>query len=138
MCYYFYIINITAHIFSSLLTCLAVPKVYISSQQKLKLFIGAKEKSVICNGNGFPDPTIIWKRNGEVIPIVTSLTSNDSDHVVQVLSNKHTVPLANISSTLYLRVGGVTYKEAGNYTCVVKILGGLSNAAIQSVEVICE
>ena len=43
----------------------------------------------------------------------------------------------NVTSDLYLRIGGVTYNESGNYTCTADN-GVDENTAATSVEVICK
>ena len=46
-------------------------------------------------------------------------------------------PMDNVTSDLYLRIGGVTYNESGNYTCTADNGVG-ENTAAASVEVICK
>lgn len=43
----------------------------------------------------------------------------------------------NVTSDLYLRIGGVTYNESGNYSCTAGNGVG-DNPATTDVEVICE
>lgn len=89
-------------------------KIGIPDPQVLKLHRGDKNLSVACFGRGKPRPKITWKKNG----IDVFRASHDTrSGVLQIVSNSSDV--WNVSSVLYLRTGGVTYSEAGNYTCEV-------------------
>ena len=120
------------------LTSAVAPKVYISSHHTLKLLDGEKNQTVVCHGSGYPSPHIVWKKDGQDIATASEVTANDTQRLLQVISNSSSLPLANISSSLYLRVGGLTYDEAGNYTCVVTIESQVKTKASQSLEVMCE
>ena len=69
-----------------------------------------------------------------VIPVVLK---QGNDSVVQVVSTNIQNPMDNVTSDLYLRIGGVTYNESGNYTCSAGNGVG-DNPAESSVEVICK
>ena len=57
--------------------------------------------------------------------------------MVQVVSTDIQNPMDNVTSDLYLLIGGVTYNESGNYTCIADNGVG-DNPVASSVEVICK
>lgn len=78
---------------------------------------------------------VTWKKGIRVIPRVSAVTVNSSDQVLQVLFNISGAPW-NITSRLYLRSNGVTYQEAGNYTCEVS--NGVGIGSVKgTTEVLC-
>ena len=76
-------------------------------------------------------------KGAEHIASVSAITGNNSDRVVQLSFNTSGVPW-NVTSRLYLRTDGVTYQEAGNYTC--KVSNGVGDEGIvnATTEVLCE
>ena len=72
-----------------------------------------------------------------MIPRVAAVTANNRDHVVQMLFNTTDAPW-NVTSRLYLRSNGVTYQEAGNYTCEVSNGVGIHGSVNATTEVLCE
>ena len=75
-------------------------------------------------------------KNNKPIHVVTfEKLVRYSETVVQVIS-RATSP--NISSILYLRTSGITYQEAGNYTCVVVNDLVVGHSIWISVEVLCK
>ena len=81
---------------------------------------------------------MLWTKKGEeTIPQFSEFSPNYTDRVVQVVSSHVMSLLDNVTSRLYLRMDGITYKEAGNYTCSVNIeVGG--KPAEKIIEVLCE
>ena len=111
--------------------------IYVSRPSTVVLTRGAVNETIDCNGNANPKPTVVWKRSSGYIRSVKYHSFNDTRNVVQVISDDISQPLENVTSRLYLRTAGVTYEEAGNYTCEV-----FSNNSVQvksrSVEVLCK
>lgn len=108
-------------------------KIGIAGPQVLKLHRGEKNITVECFGRGKPRPTITWKKNGtEILKTANETRSN----VVQILSKSSDI--WNVSSVLYLRLAGVTYDEAGNYTC--ELYNGVDqNKTVESsISVLCK
>ena len=99
----------------------------------MKLLRDEKNITVECFGRGKPRPTITWKKDG------TKISKNPSEirsGVVQVIGNSSDA--WNVSSVLYLRTGGVTYDDAGNYTCEV-YNGVEKNETVEStIRVLCK
>ena len=94
--------------------------------------------TIDCYGNGYPEPSVEWRRNNTVIPVVQQHNENYSTNVVQVITGV-TAPLQNVSARLYLRTAGVTYKEAGNYTCVANnTVQGKESIVKQNLEILCK
>ena len=89
-------------------------KIGVPGPQVLKLHRGDKHLTVACFGKGKPRPKTTWQKNG--IDIFRASYDTRSS-VLQIASNS--LDVWNVSSVLYLRTGGVTYSEAGNYSCEV-------------------
>ena len=69
---------------------------------------------------------------------VHNFSEKDSNEVVQVAETSPYNSPWNVTNRLYLRVSGVTYQDAGNYTCEVfnHVGGNISTA--DTVQVFCE
>ena len=111
-----------------------VPPEVHQSQATLILRQNAKNVTIDCYGYGKPLPVVTWRKGVDVIPRVSAFTMNSSDQVVQMLFNASGGPW-NITSRLYLRSSGVTYQEAGNYTCEVS--NGVGNGSV-TTDVLCK
>ena len=90
---------------------------------EITLSIGQRNLSFVCYGEGYPMPTVVWKKDGNA-GVFTTTTMNVSS--------------TNSSNRLEIRPAGVTYQEAGNYTCeVYNGVDGKSKVS-DKLEVICE
>jgi hypothetical protein len=98
--------------------------VFIPTPKPYILILGERNVSLQCYGFGFPLPVLSWYKNGTSVDIRT-VTTNSSNN--------------NVSSQLFLTTpeAGVTYKEAGNYTCEA-YSSILSKKTRGTVEVLCE
>lgn len=107
-----------------LLSFFSVPAgIFLPPPKVHRLSLGERNVSFICFGQGYPMPSIVWKKDGNLTeyPIVTTNLS-----------------AINSSKRLEIRSDGVTYQEAGNYTCeVYNGADGLA-AVFDTLEVICE
>ena len=113
------------------------PHVYVPLPRVLMLYKNETNITVDCYGYGKPVPSVMWKRDGNPVKLVPYFTPNYEQEVVQDLFNTSSNSLWNITSLLYIRTGGITYSEAGNYTCET------SNAAshdsvTEEVELLCK
>ena len=88
-----------------------------------KLYLGQRNVSFVCFGQGYPKPKVTWKKDGNVTeyPFVSTIIS-----------------AINSSTRLDIGADGVTYQESGNYTC--EVYNGVDGmpTVTASVEVICE
>ena len=75
--------------------------------------------TIDCHGSGYPKPTITWLRHNDNVLKVDVLSNNDTTRVVQVVHNRISLPLENVTSRLYLRTAGINYNDGGNYSCRV-------------------
>ena len=80
-----------------------------------------------CSGQGFPLPTITWKRNDSPLQNTSHLTL-----YMKQLSE------INATSAVDLKPGGIDIKEAGNYTC--EVYNGVDGQGVLSatVQVFCK
>ena len=91
----------------------------------------------MCYGSGYPTPNVTWtKGSKETILQVPNFSPNHSRRVVQVLSGDVTSSLDNVTSRLYLHTAGITYNEAGIYSCTAS--NGVERPAKTGVEVLCK
>ena len=98
---------------------------------------GDKNTNITCYGSGYPAPNVTWTKGGkETILQVPDFSPNHSRRVVQVLSGDVTSALDNFTSRLYLHTAGITYNEAGNYSCTAS--NGVERPAKTGVEVLCK
>ena len=80
----------------------------------------------------------MWIRNRSVVPMKEIFSEEYKDSVVQVITGISS-PLQNITARLYLRTAGVTYKEAGNYTCVANnTVRGQVSVTEQVLQILCK
>ena len=91
--------------------------------------------TIECRGYGKPTPDISWKKNDQIVQIVKDFGSNYTQSVVQVVGSG---PSLNVTSRLYLRTAGVTYEEAGNYTCEVSNGVLVNQSSSATIEVLCK
>ena len=110
-------------------------QVQVSPAHSLKLLKNDKNISVACFGYGKPRPSVLWKKGADEVPAVEKLNISE---VVQIVSNTSSESPWNVTSYLYLRIGGVTYEDAGNYTCQVYNGVALNSSLNATVEVLCE
>ena len=90
-----------------------------------------------CYGYGKPLPVVTWRRGYEIVPHVSFLTPNGSNKVMQMSFNTSGTSW-NITTRLYLRTNGITYKEAGNYSCMVFSGVGSRESVNKTLEVLCK
>ena len=113
-------------------------RVFIPPPRELNLLKYTQNITANCYGYGKPAPRVTWTRNNKDIPIVNSLSEENRSKVVQwefeVLSGSPW----NAGSRLYLRMDGVTYQDAGNYTCEVFNGVGGNISATDTLQVFCE
>ena len=113
-------------------------RVYVSPPLTRILVRQQENFTIICYGNGYPKPSVYWMRNYTMIPTVESLSEKDSTRIVQVIRGISS-PLENATARLFLRVAGVTYNEAGKYTCVANnTVKGIASFTNQTTEVLCK
>jgi len=65
------------------------------------------------------------------------VTANNNDAVFQRVVNKSGYPW-NVTSRLYVRLDGITYQEAGNYTCEVTNGVGNQGTVNATSEILCK
>ncbi|XP_028519145.1 uncharacterized protein LOC110252934 [Exaiptasia diaphana] len=111
-------------------------QVYVNSRQITSFVEGEANQTIVCHGSGQPQPTVRWFYNGEAVQAVDKVFPKFTSQVVQVTWNNITEKLQNVSSRLYLRVGGITLNDAGNYTC--KAWNAVNESAEKTVEVLCK
>ena len=70
--------------------------------------------------------------------MVNSLTNDSRSRVVQMKIEPRAGSQWNAGSRLYLHVDGVTYQEAGNYTCDVFNGVGGNISAWDNLQVFCK
>ena len=116
--------------------CLVPPEVLLT-REILRLRRNAKNVTIDCYGYGKPTPSVTWRKDADVIPHVPMVTANDSDAVVQRVFNTSGNPW-NVTSRLYVRLDGITYQEAGNYTCEVTNGVGSQGSVNASTEILCK
>ena len=109
-------------------------QVQVSPAHSLKLLKNDKNISVDCFGYGKPRPSVRWKKGADEVPTAEKLNINK---VVQIVSNTSSESPWNVSSRLFLRTGGITYAEAGNYTCEVFNGVDRNHPEKQNIEVLC-
>lgn len=114
-----------------------VPPEVLQSQTTLTLRKNARNVTVDCYGYGKPLPQVAWMKGADIIPRVSAVTGNNNDKVVQMSFNTTGAPW-NVTSRLSLRSDGVTYREAGNYTCHVTNGVGIRGTVNATTEVLCE
>ena len=93
--------------------------------------------TVECHGYGKPLPSVVWRKDGKEVQKIATFSEAYANQVVQVLKQTNAAPW-NFTSRLYLRTGGITYNESGNYTCEVFNGVGTNYSEQQSIEILCE
>lgn len=116
----------------------ALPRLSISPTKELELRKHDKNITVDCRGYGKPTPRVTWIRNVKNIPTVNNFTADYRRRVVQANLEPSKESPWNVTSRLYLRVDGVTYQDAGNYTCEVFNGVGGNVSATDTIQVFCE
>jgi len=114
-----------------------VPPEVLQSQTTLILRKNTRNVTVDCYGYGKPLPQVTWMKGADIIPWVSAVAGNYSDMVVQMSFNTTAAPW-NVTSRLYLRSDGVTYREAGNYICHVTNGVRIRGTVNGTTEVLCE
>ena len=109
----------------------------IQKPHTLKLKNDTRNITVDCHGYGKPLPTVLWKKDNKTIKNVSDFSESYNDQVVQVLEYASSSQW-NVTNRLYLRMGGITYNESGNYTCEVFNGVGTNYSEEQSIEVVCK
>ena len=115
---------------------LALHQVYIPKPHVLKLLNQTKDVKVDCYGYGKPLPSVMWKKDGVEVKNISVFSEAYNNQVVQVFDFSRSSSW-NISSRLFLRTGGITYTEAGNYTCEVFNGVDTNHSEQQNIEVLC-
>ena len=80
---------------------------------------------------------MVWRKDGKEVHRIATFSKAYANQVVQVLENVNS-SLWNVTSRLYLRTGGITYNESGNYTCDVFNGVGTNYSETEGIEVLCE
>ena len=123
------------------MTCfltLVPARVYVSQPFTRSLVRHQENVTIHCYGKGYPKPTVQWMLNNTLISILKSVSENETNRVVQVITGISS-PLQNVSARLFLRTAGVTYNEAGNYTCLANnTIKGNVFLSTQNVEILCK
>ena len=105
--------------FNSFICSYLVPPQLLLSSAALILRRNERNVTVDCYGYGKPLPIVTWRKGNESIRRRNStLTTNGRNGVMQMSFNTSGRPW-NITTRLYLRTNGITYEEAGNYSCEV-------------------
>ena len=117
---------------------IALARVFIPGPRELRLLNGTQNVTVDCLGYGKPLPTVRWTRNGSFILEVNNVTGKHSNELVQVTEMPRHNSAWNATSRLYLHINGVTYQDAGNYTCVVFNGVVMNFSAEDTVQVLCK
>ena len=116
----------------------AHPRVFIPPPRELNLLKYAKNITADCYGYGKPVPRVRWTRNNKVIDMVNCSTNDSRSRVVQMKIELRAGSLWKVGSRLYLHIDGVTYQEAGNYTCDVFNGVGGNISAWDTLQVFCK
>ena len=109
---------------------------YVPQPQVLKLVKNEKNAMVDCYGYGKPLPSVVWKKDGVEVKNISVFSEAYNNQVVQVFDFSRSSSW-NISSRLFLRTGGITYTEAGNYTCEVFNGVDTNHSEKGNIEVLC-
>lgn len=114
------------------------PQIFVPLPHTLKLRKNARNVTKDCHGYGKPPPVVKWKKEGQRIPIRTSLEGNNSTMVVQVVFNQSSASGLNITSRLYLHTDGAAYDDAGTYMC--EVYNGVNGnfSLNETIEVLCK
>ena len=115
-----------------------ISRAFISPTKELNLFKYDKNVTVNCHGYGKPAPKVTWIRNKKEIPTIYNFTDKDRKEVVQAIFQPRKESPWNVTSRLYLRLDGVTYQDAGNYTCEVFNGVGGNISASDTLQVFCK
>jgi len=91
-----------------------------------------------CHGYGKPKPIVKWVRNGTDVLTVDNFTIDSRSEVVQAILDPNKESPWNVTSRLYLRVSGVAYQDAGNYTCEVFNGIGGNGSLRDTLQVLCK
>lgn len=100
---------------------------------------GLTNVNITCYAIGYPKPTLEWRRYGATVQTVSNIAEIYKHDVVQVIRDDVSGEenLLKMYSVLYLRPSGITYDEAGNYTCIAnRSIDGTS--AQKTIEVLCK
>ena len=111
--------------------------VHIPKPHTLKLKNNTRNVTVECRGYGKPQPTVVWKKDGKEVKNISVFSEAYNNQVVQVVEYASSSQW-NVTNRLYLRMGGITYNESGNYTCEVFNGVGANYSEEQSIEVLCK
>ena len=113
------------------------PSVSVPPPLTLRLAANATNITLDCYGYGKPTPDVKWKKDGRIVQVVSHIESGHAHSVVQVVSGSRAFPW-NVTSRLYMRTAGVTYADAGNYTCEANNSVPEHRSANRTIEVLCE
>ena len=115
---------------------LAPHQLYIPKPHVLKLLKQTENVTIDCYGYGKPLPSVVWKKDGVEVKNISVFSEAYNNQVVQVFDFSRSSSW-NISSRLFLRTGGITYSEAGNYTCEVFNGVDTNHSEQGNIEVLC-
>ena len=139
VCLFVFLANSTQEPITDLFSFfLAHSRVFIPPPQELNLVKNLQNVTADCYGYGKPAPKVIWIHNNKDIPTVPSLTDETRGNVVQMEFEPRAGSPWNAGSRLYLRADGVTYQDAGNYTCEVFNGVGGNISATDTLQVFCK
>ena len=110
----------------------------ISPSQELNLLKHEKNVTAYCQGYGKPRPDVKWLRNGKEVKKAKKSMNDYRNEVVQATLGPTKESPWNVTSRLYLRVDGVTYPDAGNYTCEVFNGVGSNDSLKETLQVFCK
>ena len=79
----------------------------------------------------------MWKKDGKEVKNISMFSEAYNNQVVQVVEYANSSQW-NVTNRLYLRMGGITYNESGNYTCEVFNGIGANYSEEQTIEVLCK
>ena len=78
----------------------------------------------------------MWKKDGVEVKNISVFSEAHNNQVVQVFDFSRSSSWS-ISSRLFLQTGGITYTEAGNYTCEVFNGVDTNHSEKENIEVLC-
>ena len=118
------------------------PYIFLETPSLRIVKVNEKNITIVCKGESYPTPRVVWKKNGTLIPSRENSTKVANDSVYQIITNsgwnKKTNVYLKVTSTLFLRPNGIKYEDHGIYTCEVLNVNESSQPLKRSVEVQCK